>query len=87
MEKTKINTKEYFVIDLSHIIKTLLHRAWLIVLTSFIGAAIGFSVAAFAKAVHIRRELAQTVVHILHYLEVIEQVGKQGRAYLYKVKE
>ena len=46
-----------------------------------------FSVAAFAKAVHIRRELAQTVVHILHYLEVIEQVGKQGRAYLYKVKE
>lgn len=50
MEKTKINTKEYFVIDLSHIVKTLLHRAWLIVLTSFIGAAIGFSVAAFAIA-------------------------------------
>ena len=50
MGQTKINTKEYFVIDLSHIVKTLLHRAWIIVLTSFIGAAIGFSVAAFAIA-------------------------------------
>lgn len=50
MEQTKINTKEYFVIDLAHIVKTLLHRAWLIVLTSFVGAAIGFSIAAFAIA-------------------------------------
>jgi len=46
-----------------------------------------FTVASFAKAVHIRRELAQTVVHILHYLDVIEQTGKRGRAYLYTVKE
>lgn len=50
MDHTKINTKEYFVIDLSHIVKMLLHRAWVIVLTSFVCAAIGFSVAAFAIA-------------------------------------
>lgn len=50
MEQTKMNTKEYFVIDLTHIIKTLLHRAWMIIISSFIGAAIGFSIAAFAIA-------------------------------------
>lgn len=50
MDHTKINTKEYFVIDLSHIVKTLLHRAWMIVIASFLGAAIGFSIAAFAIA-------------------------------------
>ena len=50
MEQTKMNTKEYFVIDLTHIIKTLLHRAWMIIISSFLGAAIGFSVAAFAIA-------------------------------------
>lgn len=50
MEQTKMNTKEYFVIDLTHIIKTLLHRAWVIIISSFIGAAIGFSIAAFAIA-------------------------------------
>jgi len=46
-----------------------------------------FTTAVFAKSVHIRRELAQTVLHILHYLEVIEQVGKKGNSYLYRVKE
>lgn len=50
MEQTKMNTKEYFVIDLTHILKTLLHRAWMIIISSFIGAAIGFSIAAFAIA-------------------------------------
>ena len=50
MEQSKINTKEYFVIDLTHIIKTLIQRAWLIIIASFIGAAIGFSIAAFAIA-------------------------------------
>lgn len=50
MEQKKNNTKEYFVIDVSHIIKTLLRRAWVIVLVSFIGAGIGFSVASFAIA-------------------------------------
>lgn len=46
-----------------------------------------FGVAEFAKAAHIRKELAGTVVHILCYLELIEFCGKRGRAYLYRVKE
>ena len=46
-----------------------------------------FTTASFAKAVKIRRELAQTVIHILHHLEIVEQVGKKGRSFLYKVKE
>lgn len=46
-----------------------------------------FSVASFAKAVHIRRELAGTALHVLNHLEVIEQAGKQGRAYLYRAKD
>lgn len=50
MDHAKINTKEYFVIDLTHIIKTLLHRAWMIVVASFFCAVIGFSIAAFAIA-------------------------------------
>ena len=50
VEQTKINTKEYFVIDLAHIIKTLIRRAWVIVLVSFVGAGIGFSVSTFAIA-------------------------------------
>lgn len=48
MEPSKFNTKEYFVIDLAHIVKTLLHRAWVIIIVSFLGAAIGFSIATFA---------------------------------------
>lgn len=50
MEQKKNNTKEYFVIDLAHILKTLIHRIWIIILVSFIGAAIGFSIATFAIA-------------------------------------
>lgn len=46
-----------------------------------------FTAAAFGKAVHIRKELAGTVCHILNYLEVIEKDGKKGNAYLYRVKE
>lgn len=45
-----------------------------------------FDAAQFGKAAHIRKELAGIVLHILNYLEVIEQVGKRGRAYLYRVR-
>lgn len=48
MEQAKKNTKEYFVIDIAHLAKTLLHRVWIIVIVSILGAAIGFSIAAFA---------------------------------------
>ena len=39
--------KEYYTIDLMHIIKTLLHRVWLIILAGVVGAGVGFSVARF----------------------------------------
>lgn len=48
MEQAKKNTKEYFVIDIAHLAKTLLHRVWVIIIASVLGAAIGFSIAAFA---------------------------------------
>ncbi|MBO5166506.1 MAG: hypothetical protein J6B90_07900 [Lachnospiraceae bacterium] len=41
----------------------------------------------FAKAAHIRKPLAQTVLNILTYVECVERVGKEGNSYLYKVKE
>lgn len=44
-----------------------------------------FTVKEFAKAAHIPAKLAQTVVNILYYVEVIERTGKQGKAYLYRV--
>lgn len=46
-----------------------------------------FTVKDFAKAAKIPVRLAQTVVHILHYVGVLEQIGKLGRSYLYAVKE
>ncbi len=46
-----------------------------------------FTAAEFAREVHIRKELAGVVVHILHYLEVLEKDGKRGNAFLYRVKE
>lgn len=46
-----------------------------------------FTAKDFAKAAHIPARLAQTVLHILHYVEAVERVGKQGNAYLYQVKE
>lgn len=46
-----------------------------------------FTAAEFAKAVKIKKEEAQKVVHILHYIGTIEKCGKCGRAYAYQVKE
>lgn len=46
-----------------------------------------FTVAEFAKAVKIKNHEAQTVLHILNYLEIIKRCGKKGRAYAYTVKE
>ena len=48
MDKAVKNTKEYLVIDLAHIIKTIWNRIWVVVIVSILGAAIGFSVASFA---------------------------------------
>ncbi len=46
-----------------------------------------FTVREFAKAAHIRRELARVVVHILAHLDILEMVGKKGREYLYIIRE
>ena len=40
-------TKEYYTIDLLHIMKSLAKRAWLIILAAFVAAFVGFSIAAF----------------------------------------
>ncbi len=42
--------KDYYTIDLLHIVKVLRNRLWLVVLAGIAAAAIGFSVAAFAIA-------------------------------------
>ena len=38
-----------------------------------------------AKCAHIPRDTAQTCLLILYDLEIVERVGKRGRAYLYKI--
>lgn len=39
------------------------------------------------KAVNIPAGHASTLLHILHYIGIIERIGKQGRAYLYQRKD
>ena len=41
----------------------------------------------FGKAAHIPQTLATLVLNILDHMEVVERIGKEGRAYLYKVRE
>ena len=44
-----------------------------------------FTVKEFAQAAHIKRELAQITLHILHYMKLLDRPGKRGREYLYEV--
>lgn len=44
-----------------------------------------FTVKEFAKAAHIRRDLAQVTLHILYSMELVARPGKRGREYLYEV--
>lgn len=44
-----------------------------------------FTVKEFAKVAHIRRDLAQITLHILHSMELVARPGKRGREYLYEV--
>lgn len=46
----KNDNKDYYVIDIMHIIRTVWQRAWVLVLCGFLAAGIGFSIAAFAIA-------------------------------------
>ena len=47
MENKTNNNNEYYTIDLTHIMKTLMQRAWIIILSGLLAAAIGFSLSAF----------------------------------------
>jgi capsular polysaccharide biosynthesis protein len=47
MNNPEKNSNDYYVVDLLHILRTLWHRAWIIVLTGLIAAAIGFCTAAY----------------------------------------
>ncbi|MBE7064580.1 MAG: hypothetical protein E7384_02035 [Ruminococcaceae bacterium] len=47
MTNPEKNSNDYYVVDLLHILRTLWHRAWIIVLTGLIAAAIGFCTAAY----------------------------------------
>ncbi len=47
MENKERSTKDYYTIDFLHIAKSLWHRAWIIILSGILAAAVGFSVAAF----------------------------------------
>ena len=44
-----------------------------------------FTVKEFAKAAHIRRDLAQVTLHILYSMHLLTRPGKRGREYLYEV--
>lgn len=50
MKKDEKVSNDYYVVDLMHILKTLWHRAWIIVLAAILAAAAGFSYASFLLA-------------------------------------
>ena len=47
MDKNERNAKDYYVIDLAHIVKVIWQRIWIVAFVSFLTTAIGFSMAAF----------------------------------------
>ena len=46
-----------------------------------------FTSKSFGKVAHIPQKVATVVLNILDHMEVVKRVGKDGRAYLYKVCE
>ena len=44
---TNKSSRDFYVIDIMHVLKALWQRAWIIVLAGIIAAGVGFSVAAF----------------------------------------
>ncbi len=42
------NNREYYTIDLLHIVKSIWKRVWIVILSAFIAATVGFSYASFA---------------------------------------
>ncbi len=47
MERNEKDMRDYYVIDVSHILKSLWHRAWVIVLSGILAGALGFYISAF----------------------------------------
>ena len=47
MEKNTKTKKDYYVIDLLHIVKTLWNKIWLLILSTIVVAGVGFSLAKF----------------------------------------
>ncbi len=47
MESNKSNVKDYYVIDVMHIAKSIWYRIWVVAIAGLIAAGIGFSIAAF----------------------------------------
>ena len=50
MEKTEKITNDYYVIDVTHIVKVVWRNIWVVIVLGILVAAIGFSVASFAIA-------------------------------------
>ena len=46
-----------------------------------------FTSKSFGKSAHIPQKLATVVLNILDYMEVVERIGREGQAYVYKVRE
>ncbi len=47
MDTSENTVRDYYVIDILHVLKSLWHRAWVIVVCTILAASIGFSMAAF----------------------------------------
>lgn len=50
MERVDKNTKDYYVVDLAHVVKVVWQRIWLVALVSVITTVLGFVIATFAIA-------------------------------------
>lgn len=48
MERVEKNTKDYYVVDLAHVVKVVWQRIWLVALVSVVTTILGFVIAAFA---------------------------------------
>lgn len=50
MDRTDKNTKDYYVVDLAHIVRSVWQRIWVVAIVSILVATLGFSIAAFKIA-------------------------------------
>lgn len=48
MDRTDKMTKDYYVVDMTHVIKAVWNRVWVVVFASVLAAIVGFAIAAFA---------------------------------------